>query len=372
MSRKLLLLVLLALLIGTLNLASRVEKAKATGTIYIRADGSIDPPDAPISSFDNVTYTLTGNIATDADGIVVERDNIVVDGAGYTVQGAGAAAPLGSGKGIYLSYRSNVIIKNTNIKRFVIGIALQGSNNNSISRNNITENYLIGIHSLSLSSNNIVSGNNITNNGYGISLSSSNNIVSKNTITNNGLYGITLGGDDPSINNTISENTMTNNNYNIYFVGGSDNTISRNNIANNTYGIFFAPSDNNTISENTITSNEYGIRLNFASNNKFYHNSFIDNTIQVVPHLVSIWDDGYPSGGNYWSDYNGTDANYDGIGDTPYTIDADNTDNYPLMTPYAIPEFPSFLVLPILMVATLFVVLALRREYLIEVNGGLK
>jgi len=36
-----LLLMLLALLISTLNLASRVEKAKANGTIYIRADGSI-------------------------------------------------------------------------------------------------------------------------------------------------------------------------------------------------------------------------------------------------------------------------------------------------------------------------------------------
>jgi hypothetical protein len=49
---------------------------------------------------------------------------------------------------------------------------------------------------------------------------------------------------------------------------------------------------------------------------------------------TNLLDDGYPSGGNYWSDYNGTDANHDGIGDTSYIIDADNKDSYPLMHPY--------------------------------------
>jgi len=49
---------------------------------------------------------------------------------------------------------------------------------------------------------------------------------------------------------------------------------------------------------------------------------------------INAWDDGYPSGGNYWSDYTGVDADGDGIGDTPYVIDENNTDRYPLMNPW--------------------------------------
>ena len=57
---------------------------------------------------------------------------------------------------------------------------------------------------------------------------------------------------------------------------------------------------------------------------------------------TDIWDDNYPSGGNYWSNYTGVDVkngfyqnetDSDGIGDIPHIIDADNTDNYPLMAP---------------------------------------
>lgn len=45
------------------------------------------------------------------------------------------------------------------------------------------------------------------------------------------------------------------------------------------------------------------------------------------------WDDGYPSGGNYWSDYDGVDLDNDGIGDTPYWVTGFAKDDYPLMKP---------------------------------------
>jgi hypothetical protein len=54
----------------------------------------------------------------------------------------------------------------------------------------------------------------------------------------------------------------------------------------------------------------------------------------------NAWDDGYPSGGNYWSDYqtiypNASEIDSSGIWNTPYVIDANNTDHYPLMSPYS-------------------------------------
>jgi hypothetical protein len=87
------------------------------------------------------------------------------------------------------------------------------------------------------------------------------------------------------------------------------------------------------------------------SNNTIYHNSFVNNGKQVStsgsplpsPAPLNVWNDGYPSGGNYWSDYTGVDVKSgpnqdqpgsDGIGDTPYTIDSNNMDHYPLMSPW--------------------------------------
>lgn len=74
---------------------------------------------------------------------------------------------------------------------------------------------------------------------------------------------------------------------------------------------------------------------------------------------VNIWDNG--TTGNYWSNYNGTDNNGDGIGDTPYVIDHNNQDNYPLMTEFIIPEFPSWIVLPLFLTVTLVVTLYKKR-----------
>jgi hypothetical protein len=124
--------------------------------------------------------------------------------------------------------------------------------------------------------------------------------------------------------------------------------VSKNTVSNNAhYGIRINPwSGNNKISENTIRDN-MGTGIDVGSeNNVFFHNNFMDNVIQVsvASGRSNVWDDGYPSGGNYWSDYTGIDLYHgpyqnipgsDGIGDTPYLIDTNNQDHYPLMLRHA-------------------------------------
>jgi parallel beta-helix repeat protein len=264
-------IILVLLLTGMLALAFNIRHVKASGTIYIRADGSIDPPDAPISSVDNVTYTLTGNITSDADGIVVERSNIIVDGAGYTVQGTGAMFS----RGIYLSdggkvYYFNVTIKNVKIVAFWYGILFD-------------------------SSNNCIFGNNITNNEYGFWIeSSSNNIFRNNSVTSNRygffVYGVPLSQyiHDIDASNTVGgkpvyywvnkQNAAIPANAGYVGLVNCTNIIVENlRLENNGQGILLAYTTNSTIRQNTITHNRHGIELHESSNNNLTGNSMISN-----------------------------------------------------------------------------------------------
>ncbi len=175
-------------------------------------------------------------------------------------------------------------------------------------------NNIVGL-SLYYSSNNIIFRNNFTHSGHGIYLSgSSNNIISENDITANSMFGILLW---------VSSN----------------NSVTGNNIAGNGYdGIYLYSCSNNTVAGNNLANNRGGIRFLWASNNHIYHNNFMNNTYPVhTSSSVNTWDNGFE--GNYWSDYEERypdvqELDGSGIWDTPYVIDENNQDNYPLMNPW--------------------------------------
>ena len=293
--------------------------------------------------------------------INIESDNVNI--TGFTIQnsgyGYGVYVELSDGNkishniitnnygGIALENSSRNNIYGNNIKaNNVSGVFLGDSSNNAISGNDITANYDYGIR-LDDSSNNTISGNKITSNGSGIWLgySSIHNRISGNDITANNLDGITLSN---SNSNRIFGNNLTANQRDgvgLYF-SSSVNSICRNNITNNQYGIeLYDSSNHNTISENNIANNYRSIWIFESSFTSVYHNNFVNNTERVatLDSVLDVWDNGYPSGGNYWSDHTDVDLNSglyqnvtgsDGIWDHPYVVNEDNRDNYPLTEPW--------------------------------------
>jgi parallel beta-helix repeat protein len=241
-----------------------------------------------------------------------------------------------------------------------------------------------GIHLEWHSGNNTLIGNNIVDGTWGIELAlSSNNTLRNNTMTGN-KYNFGLEGNEASdfVNDVDDSNKvdgktvcywiekrdkvvpadagyvalvnchnitanglkLENNWEGILLVNTTASKIVNNNITENEVGIGLLNSSNNVLYQNKIENNYHGIELADSSNNSIYHNSFLTNSWQVLAlNSTNVWHDGYPSGGNYWSDYTGADqfkgssqneTGPDGIGDVPYQLDPNNTDPYPLMSPF--------------------------------------
>ncbi|UCE39243.1 MAG: right-handed parallel beta-helix repeat-containing protein [Thermoplasmata archaeon] len=275
-----------------------------------------------------------------------------------------------------------IIAGNTIFSNSDYGIYIIWCNETYVFNNNISSNEESGICIEYLSMRNTICNNNITNNKYGLYLFqfSDSNIITDNILSSNIYDGILLVW---SSSNKITGNDISDNLRGINVSSSDGNIISGNNISNSTHGIRLSSAINNAIMGNNITLNNldgirllsssdwngiigntvilsgnYGFYLNDSTNNSIYHNNIINNTNQAYDgtNNANRWDNGYPSGGNYWSDfdessegaydeYNGEGQDIlgsDGIvdngtigggGKNPYMIDSDSRDNYPLIEP---------------------------------------
>jgi parallel beta-helix repeat protein len=330
---------------------------------------------------DSDNSRLTGNTMSE-NGIVISGDSP----GGYTceidetntVNGkpvyywkyvSGKSIPDGAGQVILVSCEG-VLVENQELNNASVGVEVAFSSNVTIRWNNCSNNHYAGIHFL-YSNDNAISGNNCSDNGAGIDLHySSNNHVAGNNCTNNEWTGVRLYGSG----NSISGNNCSNNRGDGIGLSGSGNTVSSNDclknhgdgillygldtacISNNDCstncraGIRIYRSNDNSISSNTCSNNRDGVLIFFndSYSNVIYLNNFINNSDNIATQssrITNIWSSPSKIGytyrdktftnylGNYCSDYDGNDANGDGIGDVPYNIDPDcpDRDNYPLM-----------------------------------------
>jgi len=173
----------------------------------------------------------------------------------------------------------------------------------------------------------------------GILFDGVDNCTIANNIISDNQFGIMMAN---STHNSIDDN-ITHSSTGIYFLNNScNNSVMHNNISDNHDGLYFEASHDNFVASNRIENNSgYGICLNTSYGSTIYYNNLINNSIQAIDNCTNIWDNGYPSGGNYWDNYTGVDNFHgpnqdvpggDGIGDTPYNISGgDNQDNYPFM-----------------------------------------
>ncbi len=259
--------VLLVLALVPVPLVKPASAQEFFSTVIILPNGTVYPSTAPILQ-NGSTYTFTDDLYA---AMKIQKSNIVLDGAGYTLQGP---------------------YNGTATNNWVVGEGPNQDTSDSFAQ------YIIGIDFASETVEGITVQNlNIKNFSIGMYIWTKNNTVTGNVVSDN-IVGI--------------------------LVSGSNQTITKNLIAGNQRGVFFG--FNNKVTD--VVPSDIEVNHNDFQNNVVQLNGCEckDRNVTEPPHN---WDDGRE--GNFWSDYNGTDSNNDGLGDAPYIIDALNLDRYPLL-----------------------------------------
>jgi parallel beta-helix repeat protein len=244
------------------------------------------------------------------------------------------------------------------------GIGTESSTNNTLTNNTCNNNRGYGIEDWNSCPNNTLTNNTCSNNLWsGIYLRSSNWTLDNNTCSNNGEYGTQSNSANLLVTNNICDNnrwggiygesfsnsslmnnTCSNNSGSGIYLRGINSSLMNNTCSNNSGSGIEINGYSDTLTNNTCSNNSYGIYFDY-SGSLVCHNYIINNTTQAYDASTNNWDNGYPSGGNYWSDWQPPqhpDTNGDGLAQDPRPIaGGTNKDTYPLVPPNFAPNKPT-------------------------------
>lgn len=239
--------------------------------------------------------------------------------------------------GIHLDRSTNITIRDNNLGTgiYITGDSVEHWNSHTIDMSNrIWGGWTIYVKN--------ANGGSVTSSGGQIILANCTDYVIENRHTGWSSMRVLVGFSSgiSIVNNTAVDNPGPDPfGMGITLYKSHDNLIANNRISMNFWGVEMRYSNNNVVRHNTFTWNFAGVDIHSSKNNTIYHNNFIDNG-GYTNSAQNQWDNGYPSGGNYWSFYSGIDEfsgpaqnqpGPDGIGDTPFGFSGGGLDRYPLI-----------------------------------------
>ncbi len=161
------------------------------------------------------------------------------------------------------------------------------------------------------------------------------------TLRGRGSVGVDLSngrGQDPSrpeiSNVTIRTLRVINFSRGIEVANTDNNTLLGNYVAYCDTGINIMGMQNSVlVANNTIANNVNGLSITYSSGSQTIKWNNMINDVVSSNNFIIVWYAAPPMiDSNYWSDYHGTDANHDGIGDSLYVIGEGIKDDHPLMS----------------------------------------